>query len=80
MKKFCVSKISGIFHPPLNPSRQGRESPLAPCGRGVFSCQRNVKMGIDERNIEIIDDIMARIFREKTPLWRVQVCNLNPKF
>jgi len=37
-------------------------------------------MGIDERNIEIIDDIMARIFREKTPLWRVQVCNLNPKF
>ncbi len=30
-------------------------------------------MGIDERNIEIIDDIMARILREKTPQQRLAI-------
>ena len=30
-------------------------------------------MAIDERNIEVIDDIMARILREKTPQQRLAI-------
>ncbi|HBO84775.1 MAG: hypothetical protein A2073_07445 [Deltaproteobacteria bacterium GWC2_42_11] len=30
-------------------------------------------MGIDNRNIEIIDDIMARVLREKTPQQRLAI-------
>jgi len=30
-------------------------------------------MRIDERNIELIDDIMAKIFREKTPQQRLAI-------
>lgn len=30
-------------------------------------------MGIDKRNIEIIDDIMARVLREKTPQQRLAI-------
>ena len=34
---------------------------------------RNIKMGISERNIEIIDDTMARVLREKTPQQRLAI-------
>lgn len=30
-------------------------------------------MGIDERNIEIIDDMMANVLREKTPQQRLAI-------
>lgn len=30
-------------------------------------------MAIDERNIEVIDDVMARILREKTPQQRLAI-------
>jgi len=30
-------------------------------------------MGIDERNIEIIDDTMARVLREKAPQQRLAI-------
>ncbi|MBM4053279.1 MAG: hypothetical protein FJ264_01115 [Planctomycetes bacterium] len=30
-------------------------------------------MGIDERNIEVIDDVMARVLREKTPQQRLAI-------
>lgn len=34
---------------------------------------RNIKMRISERNIEIIDDTMARVLREKTPQQRLAI-------
>jgi len=36
MKKFCVSKISGIFHPPLIPPVKGGKVPSPLVGEGYF--------------------------------------------